>query len=316
MTAPSGAREAKRVVLVINTASRTGKEAYQEVGRRLNESGLRLAETHAVDDPSQMTFVVRAAVQAGADLVVLGGGDGTVSCVAGELESCGATLGLIPLGTANDFARTMGVPFDVPAACDTILDGQVVDVDLGAIGVHRFVNVTQLGLAVGVTRMLGPRIKKVLGPLAYPFTVLRATAQHRPFSVRLEFPDGDAEDLEISDLLQVAVGSGVYYGGGNAVSPYASIDDRKLDVYAIPRGGVRQRWHLVRYFRSGRFVESENVFHTRTQRVRVTTDPPQALSIDGELLEPGDRDTDVFEVHPDAMRVIVPQNSEAARLGG
>ncbi|HZG98434.1 MAG TPA: lipid kinase [Nocardioidaceae bacterium] len=314
MTTPSGAREAERVAIVVNTGSRTGREAYEEACRRLEDAGLRISEKHAVEAPGKMVEVVRSAVQAGADLVVLGGGDGTVSCVAGELETCGVTLGLLPLGTANDFARTLGVPFDLAEACDTIVNGQLVDVDLGAVGEHRFVNVTQLGLAVGVTRLMDHRLKKVLGPLAYPITVLRATAQHRPFSVRLEFPDGDADDIELHDMLQVAVGSGVYYGGGNAVSPYASIDDRKLDVYAIPRGSFWQRWHLVRYFRSGRFVESKHVFHTRTQRVRITPDRPEALSIDGELLEPEDQDTELFEVHANALRVIVPQDSEAARL--
>jgi YegS/Rv2252/BmrU family lipid kinase len=299
MTTPSGAREAERVAIVVNTGSRTGREAYEEACRRLEDAGLRIGEKHAVEAPGKMVEVVRSAVQAGADLVVLGGGDGTVSCVAGELETCGVTLGLLPLGTANDFARTLGVPFDLAEACDTIVNGQLVDVDLGA---------------VGVTRLMDHRLKKVLGPLAYPITVLRATAQHRPFSVRLEFPDGDADDIELHDMLQVAVGSGVYYGGGNAVSPYASIDDRKLDVYAIPRGSFWQRWHLVRYFRSGRFVESKHVFHTRTQRVRITPDRPEALSIDGELLEPEDQDTELFEVHANALRVIVPQDSEAARL--
>ena len=314
MTTPSGAREAERVAIVVNSGSRTGREAYEEACRRLEDAGLRIAEKHAIEAPGQIVEVVRSAVRAGADLVVLGGGDGTISCVSGELETCGVTLGLLPLGTANDFARTLGVPFDLAEACDTIVNGQLVDVDLGAVGEHRFVNVTQLGLAVGVTRLMDNRLKKVLGPLAYPITVLRATTQHRPFSVRLEFPDGDADDIELYDLLQVAVGSGVYYGGGNAVSPYASIDDRRLDVYAIPRGHLWQRWHLVRYFRSGRFVESKNVFHVRTQRVRVITDSRQALSIDGELLEPEERDTELFEVHPDAIRVIVPQDSEAARL--
>lgn len=316
MSAREGALHAERAALVVNTVSRTGQEAYVEACRRLSEAGLELAETHAVADPGEICTVVSGVIKEGADLVILGGGDGTVSCVAPLLEGCEVVLGLLPLGTANDFARTLDVPFDLPGACDTILAGRIVDVDLGALGERRFVNVTQLGLAVGVTRLLSDRLKKVLGPFAYPVTALRAFAQHRPFAARLEFPDGDGDDVELGDLLQVAVGSGVFYGGGNAVSPFASIDDRRLDVYAIRRGGIRRRWHVLRLFRSGRFVESKDVFHTRTRRVRVIADPPQAVSIDGELVEPDELESDLFEVLPDALRVIVPQESEAARLDG
>ena len=314
MSSREGARHAERAALVVNVAARAGPEAYEEACHRLTSAGLVLVESHAVTDPAAMCDVVGDVIRAGADLVVLGGGDGTVSCVAHLLEGCEVVVGLLPLGTANDFARTVGVPFDLEEACDTILEGRVVDVDLGALGQRRFVNVAQLGLAVGVTRLLSDRTKKLLGPLAYPVTALRAFAQHRPFTARLEFPDGDAEDVTMDDVLQVAVGSGAFYGGGNLVSPFAAIDDRRLDVYAIPRGGFWSRWHVLRLFRSGRFVETKRVFHTRTKRVRVLAEPPQAISIDGELVEPEDLESNLFEVLPDALRVIVPPQSQAAEL--
>lgn len=314
MSARDGALHAKRAALVVHAASRTGQEAYELARRRLEAGGLTLAETHPVQDPARMADVVRDLIDGGVDLVVMGGGDGTINCVSSLLQDPEVVLGLLPLGTANDFARTVGVPLDLGEACDTILTGEVVDVDLGMLGGRRFVNVAQVGLAVGVTRLMDDRVKKVFGSAAYPLTALVAFARHRPFSVHLEFPDGDADDVDIDDLLQVAVGSGVYYGGGNAVSPFAAIDDRALDVYAIPRGGLRRRWHVLRWFRSGRFVESEQVYHTRTRRVRVVADPPQAVSIDGELVEPEDLDSDLFEVRADALRVIAPRTSEAARL--
>lgn len=312
MSAREGALHAERAALVVNTCSRTGKEAYEEACRRLQAAGLVFAETHAIEDPAAMADVVSEVIEGGADLVVLGGGDGTTSCVAALLQGCEVVMGLLPLGTANDFARTLGIPFDLAGACDTIVEGRVVDVDLGALGERRFLNVAQLGLAVGVSRLMDDRLKKVLGPAAYPLTTLRAFAQHRPFSVCLEFPAGDHDRVELDDLLQLAVGNGVYYGGGNAVAPGASIDDRKLDVYAIPRGGIRRRWHVLRWFRSGRFVESERVFHVETPRVRVVAEPRQAFSIDGELVEPEDLESDLFEVQAAALRVLVPHDSDVA----
>ncbi len=316
MSARDGARHADRAVLVVNAASRSGRQAFDEACRRLRDGGVDLADSRAVEDPEQIPAVVEALVADGADLVVLGGGDGTVNCIASVIDHDEVVLGLLPLGTANDFARTLAIPDDLAGACRTIVSGRVVDVDLGSLGDHRFVNVTQLGLAVGVTRLMDDRTKKLLGPFAYPLTALRAFSRQRPFSARLEFPDHDVDDVELDDLLQLAVGSGVFYGGGNAVSSDASIDDHRLDVYAIPRGTWRQRWHVLRWFRSGRFVEIDEVFHTRTTRVRVFAKPPQSLNIDGELVEYHEVASNEFHVLPDALRVVIPQASDAARLDG
>ena len=77
---------------------------------------------------------------------MVGGGDGTVSSVVDALAGTGVTLGLLPLGTANDLARTLEVPLDLAAACATVANGKVVDIDVGRIGGTAFLNVASLGL--------------------------------------------------------------------------------------------------------------------------------------------------------------------------
>jgi YegS/Rv2252/BmrU family lipid kinase len=270
-------------VLVVNTGARSGPAAFLAAQQCFTELGLHLDGAHDVHNPADLLKVVDEAIAAGVRLLVLGGGDGTVSLVASRLARTQVVLGLLPLGTANDLARTLGLPTDLAAACDRVVNGTEVTVDLGIVGDDAFVNVASVGLSVGVTQALSPRLKRVIGPLAYPVAAVAAYWRHRPFRARLEFPLGDHPAVSLDDLLQVAVANGRFYGGGNVAAPEAAIDDQLLDVYAIPRGTARQRWEVARHFVSGAFVESDHVLHVTTRAVRLVTEPELVINVDGEL---------------------------------
>lgn len=245
--------------------------------------------------------------------MIVGGGDGTLSTAVDHLAHHGVTLGVLPLGTANDFARTLQIPTDLDAACETIANGKVVDIDLGRVGDNRFVNVASIGLSVGVTQALTPRLKRRLGPLAYPVATLRAYRAHVSFTAWLEFPDGDHEPLRLEDLMQVAVGNGRHYGGGNAVSPTAGIDDHTLDVYAISKGRFREHMSVARFLRDGSFVEHDNVLHLTTRKIVLRTEPEQPVNVDGEIVASTPQE---FGVDRNALEVLVPQGSTAAQHDG
>jgi diacylglycerol kinase family enzyme len=166
---------------------------------------------------------------------------------------------------------------------------------------------------VGVTEALSPGLKRRLGRFAYPVAALRAYRRHVPFRGRMEFPDGDHDVLDLDDLLQVAVGNGRHYGGGNTVSPGAGIDDHILDVYAIERGRLRHRINVARLLKDGTFVEHEGVHHVTTRKVRLITDPVLPVNLDGEILA---RTPSLFEIERNAVHVVVPQDSSAAILDG
>ncbi|MPZ61970.1 MAG: lipid kinase [Propionibacteriales bacterium] len=301
----------RRAALVVNTRSRTGEQTFREARERLASLGVPLDTAYAVHDPARIPETVHGVLNEGCDLIVVGGGDGTVSSVVDLLAHHHAVLGLLPLGTANDFARTLQIPADPVAACDTLAKGRLVDVDLGLVGDNYFVNVASIGLAVDVTGALSPRLKKRAGSLAYPVAALKAFLRHQPFTARLTFPDGDHEPMELDNLLQVAVGNGRFYGGGNVVAPDAGIDDQTLDVYAIQRGRHRDLLGVARHFKSGHFVRKENVTHITTSRVELEADPAQSLNIDGEVVA---RTPQQVSVAHNALRVLVPQESAAARL--
>jgi diacylglycerol kinase (ATP) len=302
--------EFKRAALIVNTGSRTGAHAFSQARDRLTALGVPLAGVFPLTDAARLPETVHQAVEDGCDLVVLGGGDGTVSASVDQLAGRPVVLGVLPLGTANDFARTMQIPSDVDQACETIATGKVVDVDLGLAGDNYFVNVASAGLSVGVTQALSARLKSRLGPLAYPVATVRAYRRHRPFTARLEFPDGDNEPMDIDDLLQVAVGNGRHYGGGNVVAPEAGIDDHALDVYAIRQGRMRDHVNIARLFKDGSFVEHHNVVHLTTRRMVLHTDPVEQINVDGEVVASTPEE---FSVARNALDVLVPQQATSAR---
>ena len=304
--------EATRAALIVNTRSRSGERTFFEALDRLEELGVPLGATYAIRDPVRLPETVREVLHegSGSRLLILGGGDGSVSSVVDFLAHHDVILGLLPLGTANDFARTLGIPADVEKACETIAGGKIVDVDLGLAGDNYYVNVASVGLSVGVTQALSPRLKRRIGALAYPTAAIRAFLSHEPFSARLSFPDGDHEPVEYERLLQVAVGNGRFYGGGMIVAPESGIDDRRLDVYAIEIGRHRDLVGVARYLKSGDFIRSDSVGHFRTERVRLETEPDLPVNIDGEVVTRTPQD---FSVAQNALKVLVPSGSTAAR---
>jgi YegS/Rv2252/BmrU family lipid kinase len=306
------ARDADSAALVINAGARLGAAPELAVGK-LQKAGLPISAVHHVRSGADLAGTLEQVVAAGHDLVVVGGGDGTVSFAAGRLAGTGIVLGVLPLGTANDLARTMEIPAGLDAACAALADGKVVDIDLGRVNGEPFLNVASVGLSVGVTESLSPRLKRSLGPLAYPVAAVRAYARHKPFRARLEFPNGDHGTLELDDMLQVAIGNGRHYGGGNAVSPTAGIDDHTLDIYAIPGAPLREHVRIARLLKDGSFVERDGVHHLTTQHARLVTEPPLPVNLDGEIatVTPAD-----FTVERNAVHVVVPRHSSAAVLDG
>jgi diacylglycerol kinase (ATP) len=301
-----------RAALIVNTRSRSGEQTFFEAIDRLAHLGVPLGATYAIRDPVRLPETIREVLHNGSGyrLLILGGGDGSVSSVVDFLAHHDVTLGLLPLGTANDFARTLGIPSDVEKACETIAGGKTVDVDLGLAGDNYYVNVASVGLSVGVTQALTSRLKRRVGALAYPMAAIRAFLAHEPFSARLSFPEGDHEPVEYERLLQIAVGNGRFYGGGMVVAPTSGIDDRNLDIYAIELGRHRDLIGATRYLKSGDFIRNESVSQYRTERVRLETEPVLPVNIDGEVVTRTPQD---FSVAHNALKVLVPPESTAAR---
>ncbi len=231
--------------------------------------------------------------------VILGGGDGTMHAAAAALHETGLPLGILPLGTANDLARSLHLPDDPAHAADIILRGKTRTIDLGTVNDIPFFNVASLGLSVAVTRRLTGIMKRRFGMLAYPIAAAAAVLTTGRFSCVLH-----ADDEEIATTtLQIAVGNGRYYGGGAVVHEDARIDDGLLNVYSLE---PRARWRLLLLapaFRAGEHRELSEVRTLTCQSLTVTTKRPRHIAADGEIVT---RTPARFGVLPRAVRVFVP----------
>lgn len=299
----------QRAILIVNIHARQGQRQATRARQLLQAAGVPLHASYALRHAARLPQLVRAAVAEGCDLIVLGGGDGSISSAVAALARQPTVLGLLPLGTANDFARTLGIPTDLEEACATVARGKVVDVDVGLAGDTYFVNVISLGLGGAVIQSVSPELKRLARRLAYPVATARALLRYRPFAATLTFPGGEYPPATFPRLLQIGVGNGRFYGGGMVVAPQAGIDDGALDVYAIELRRWRDLLGVALSFRAGQHIQEESVHYYRTARVGITTRPPLPINVDGELV---DQTPELFTLERDALRVLVPRDTTTA----
>ena len=143
----------------------------------------------------------------------------------------GRPLGVLPMGNANDFARTLGIPIDCEAACRIIAEAHSRKVDVGCINGTHFLNVASMGLSVRIARRLTRDLKERWGVWAYLGCAWEAIHERRSFAARVTC-DGE---ISVLRSMQIAVGNGRFYGGGMTIVADAAIDDGRLDLYALPR---------------------------------------------------------------------------------
>ncbi|TQF11983.1 lipid kinase [Myxococcus llanfairpwllgwyngyllgogerychwyrndrobwllllantysiliogogogochensis] len=303
--------------LVVNTQSRSGREAYSLARDALASRGVILTESHALSKSGRLRRVLEQMLARGTRRILVGGGDGTLSGAVAHLLGRDVTLGVLPLGTGNDFARSLGIPPDVESACDVIAKGYAARVDVGLANGRPFLNAASLGLAAAIARRLTKRLKQRAGKLAYPVAAAAEAKDLRPFRIRIK---ADEQELEL-DVLQLVVGNGRYHGAGNMVAPDARLDDRRLHVYAVAApsstsgrdgtglGQLQDLATLARValsVRSGEHGENPAVTSLLAVRLYVEATPPQEVNADGELVGMTPMR---FEVAPAALRVYAPAPS-------
>ncbi len=288
----------RRALLVANPGSRRGTAALSPVESIFAERGIELVP---IDTADRETLTDRLCERAaGADLIVAVGGDGTANSVAAATCRTGLPLGLIPAGTANDLARTLGLPLDATEAAHVIAAGRLKTIDLGDVNGTFFFNVASLGLSVKLADKLSGVSKKRWGRLGYLWALLRALAEARPFHAAITGEDGHTILVK---TLQIAVGNGRHYGGGMIVEQDANISDGQLDLYSLEFKAVWKLLTIAGSFPAGRHGLSPEVRTLRGRRFEIATRRARPINIDGEVLGTTPA---IFTVHPAAIRMIVP----------
>jgi diacylglycerol kinase (ATP) len=289
-----------RTALLINARSRLGYRAGAVVTSALRRHGLELDKVLRVRRPSRLRDAVEVLLDLGIDRLIVGGGDGTLGTVASRLTLRPVLLGIIPLGTGNDFARTLGIPFDLARAAEIAAGSHVSPIDMARANGSYFLNVASIGLSVATTRLMSYRLKRWFGPAAYVFAGAVAFARHPTFHARLDTPGGSSE-LRVHQLV---VGNGRFYGGGVLVSGGSTLTDGTLAIYTL---GARGRWALlqtVALLRLGVPLDRPGDIFLQSPEVYVTTQPTGlGVNLDGEIRT---RTPVRFSVVPGALQVLTP----------
>ena len=287
----------RQALLIVNARSGTADRGLEPALDRLRQGGI-VATCIRPEHLSDIDSIIAQEAPA-ADLIILGGGDGTLSGSAAAVMQADRPLGILPMGTANDFARALAIPFDLEQAASVIVDGRRRHVDVGVLNGRPFLNVASIGLGADVARFHTGERKRRLKLLSYPLSWIDAYRRHRPFRARIDC-DGD---VRVRRCAQLAVGSGRHYGGGMTLSADAQVDDGWLRVYYVDPVGVWGWMRLLPILRLGRQRWEPNTDLLRARSVAIETRRAKPINVDGELIG---QTPARFSILPRALEVIAP----------
>ncbi|WOK36568.1 diacylglycerol/lipid kinase family protein [Sphingomonas sp. C3-2] len=268
----------RSAALVVNAQSRKGRKLFREA-RALAAKLDFPVQCFEVRKPAKLDETVRRALSDKPDMLILGGGDGTISGLVDHIVGRDIALGVLPLGTANSFARTLEIPLTLEGAMAVIGAGHLRRIDLGMIDGDYFANCAAMGLSPLIAATVPHKLKRTLGRLGYLIWAAWKFVQFKPFTLIVD--DGNGEKR--LNVVEVRISNGPYHGGTELVDD-AAVDSGEIVVQAVT-GHLKRRliWNWVASaFRLEARKETVENFYGRS--LKISTEPPLAISIDGEVL--------------------------------
>ena len=286
-----------RLLVIHNPAAGRGRASrhVQEVDAHLRALGATV-DTHASSSPDDLTRAAAAGSRSSQyDRVVVCGGDGTLHLAVRDFDLERGTLGLVPLGSGDDFARVTGIPRDTRAACELIMRGSPREVDVAAANDRRYLGVAGVGFDSEVARFANDRVKMLRGSAVYLWAILRVLPQFSPRPISI---NGKQEEIMFA-----VFGNTSQYGAGIRIAPDAKFDDRQLDVCIVHRTSRFQLLLTLPLAYTGKHVRKPFVELRRGAEYRVDSPVPMDIFADGELLT---QTPAVFRILDQRLKIVRP----------
>lgn len=287
-----------RLGILYNPAAGRGRARHHvdEAERCLRREGAEVVHLESRSRDHMIDLAGRVSRDA-FDRVVVVGGDGTVHLALRELD-LEVPMAVIPLGSGDDFAKTLGIPRNVSDACRVAVHGRIREIDVAEANGLRYLGVAGVGFDSLVAAEAN-RVKFVGGSAVYLYSIFKVLPAFEPIRMSITV-DGDTFT---EDVMFAVVGNTHRYGGGIKIAPAAVVDDGLLDLYLVTKCS---KWDLIRTLPrgyTGSHVTSPFVRHVRGTVFRIETDVPFELNADGELVT----STPVeIRIAREKLRVIVP----------
>jgi len=280
------------------------KAAIPDIERACQKIGLDY-ELAVTEGPNHGIVLAREAALGGFSPVVSAGGDGSISeVVNGLMQAAGdqetIPFGVIPLGSADDFADMLSLEKEVEAACRVILAGHTRMIDVGCVNGRCFDNNSAVGLEPMVT-ITQAAMKRVKGTPRYVLAALKTILRHKPWHMRLSWDGGEYDGM----AALVSVGNTRRTGGAFWMTPRAEPDDGYLDFVFAGQLGRLKLLRLLPTTFDGSHVERPEVTYVRTTRLTIESDPPTPIQADGELFDLSASHVE-YTILPGRLRLIVP----------
>lgn len=273
----------KRARLIYNPTS--GKEQIRRnipyILDRMEQAGYEASCHSTTAEPGDATREARRATDREFDLVVTAGGDGTIHEVINGLaeQPYRPKLGIIPMGTTNDFARAIGVPRIIEKACDALTDGVEMPLDIGKANDRYFTYVAGGGKLTELTYDVPSKLKTILGRLAYYLKGIEILPQVRPTEVRIEY-DGKLFEGEIM-LFLIANTNAI--SGIEQFAPGALPNDGMFDLIILKKTNLAELIYVAQKALRGDHINDPHVIYTRANSVKTYTEEKMQLNLDGEF---------------------------------
>jgi diacylglycerol kinase (ATP) len=292
----------EKVALVVNTKSRRGRKMFDMVQKELATLYPGI-ESYPIEKGDELVIKVRKLVEDGIQLLIIGGGDGTVSEVIDEAAYKDVVLGILPLGTANSFVRSFAIPVNLPEAIRNISHGKVIQIDLGKINDDYFANAVSIGFATTIADHIPHSLKRSFGILAYAVEGLRSLFTLQSFNATFTSSEKD----QSVTTYQIIIANGAFYG------PSAMLSKKRLrsgdiTIFTMDHMSPLQLLKAWVFSLAGEKLSQQDIAQFTVEgEVHLVTHPVKEVSIDGEIKT---KTPLTIGVAPQAVKLLVPQDFE------
>jgi diacylglycerol kinase (ATP) len=301
----------KRARLIYNPSSgrEEMKKKLPDILQRLEQGGLETS-THATIGEGDATVAAAEAVNRGFDVIIAAGGDGTLNEVINGMaeKKRRPLLGIMPLGTTNDFARALSIPKKWEAACDIIIRQYSRPIDVGKVNQRYFINIAGGGSMTELTYEVPSKMKTMIGQLAYYMKGLEKLPRLKPIELYIKSPEMDLHE----DVMLFLIANSNSVGGFEKLAPDASLNDGLFDVFILKKCNLGEFIRVVTAALRGEHINDPNVIYYQTNSIQVTSPDYVQVNLDGEF---GGTLPCLFSVLPSHINIIVDESGNSTYSG-